>query len=52
VFQDEQGHEIRRQGAIELSAARIRALDVTYRRRGCHAAKSHKRSEAAQPTKR
>jgi len=52
VFQDEQGHEIRRQAAGELSAARIRALEVTHRRRGCHAAKPHERSKAAQPTKR
>ena len=41
AFQDEQGHEIRRQAAAELSAKRIRALEVTNRRRGCHAAKPH-----------
>jgi hypothetical protein len=52
VFQDEQGHEIRRQAAAELSAARIRALEVTHRRRGCHAAKPHERTKTAQPTKR
>src|SRR4051812_34883026 len=52
VFQDEQGHEIRRQAAGELSAPRIRALDVTHRRRGCHAAKPHERTKAAKPTKR
>jgi hypothetical protein len=52
VFQDEQGHEIRRQAAAELSAKRIRAMEVTHRRRGCHAAKPHERTKAAQPTKR
>jgi hypothetical protein len=52
VFHDAPGHEIRRQAAPELSAARIRALDVTHRRRGCHAAKPHERSQAAQPTGR
>src|SRR4051812_45780280 len=37
--QDEEGHEIRRQKATELEAASIRALEVTNRRRGVHAAK-------------
>ena len=45
VFQDELGHEIRRQVAVELSAKRIRALEVTPRRRGCHAAKPHERTK-------
>jgi hypothetical protein len=52
MFQDEEGHEIRRQAAPELSAERILALDVTHRRRGCHAAKPRERSRAAKPTKR
>src|SRR3954451_18191262 len=61
MFQDERGHEIRRQAAAELSAERIRALEVTHRRRGCHAAKPpghskaakpHERTKAAQPTER
>jgi hypothetical protein len=52
MFQDEKGHEIRRQTASELSAERILALDVTHRRRGCHAAKSHERTRAAKPCAR
>ena len=44
--------EIRRQAAPELSAGRIRALEVTHRRRGCHAAKPRARTKAAKPTKR
>lgn len=51
-FQDDGGHEIRRQAAEELSAERILALDVSTRRRGIHAAKPRERSRAAQPTKR
>jgi hypothetical protein len=49
TFQDEQGHEIRRQAAEELSPERVRALEVTHRRRGSHAAKSPGRSRAAKP---
>ena len=52
VFQDEEGHEITRRPAPELSAERIQALDVTHRRRGIHAAKPHARSKAAKPTNR
>jgi hypothetical protein len=52
MFQDEEGREIRRQTASELSAERIRALEVTNRRRGIHAAKPHERSRAAKPTRR
>ena len=52
MFQDEGGHEIRRQVAPELSAERILTLEVTHRRRGCHAAKPHERTKAAKPTKR
>jgi hypothetical protein len=52
MFQDEDGREIRRQAASELSAERILALNVTNRRRGCHAAKPHERTRAAQPTER
>jgi hypothetical protein len=50
TFQDERGYEIRCQAADQLSAERIRALEVTHRRRGCHAAKPHEQSRAAQPT--
>jgi hypothetical protein len=52
MFQDEKGQEIRRQAASELSAERIVALEVTHRRRGCHAAKPHARSRAAKPRAR
>jgi hypothetical protein len=52
TFQDEQGHEIRRQVATELSPDRIQALDVTFRRRGCHAEKPPGRSKAAKPDDR
>jgi hypothetical protein len=52
MFLDEQGHEIRRQVASELTAERILALDVTTRRRGIHAAKPHARSRAAKPHER
>jgi hypothetical protein len=51
TFQDEKGYEIRRQVADQLSAERIRGLEVTHRRRGCHAAKPHEQSGAAKPTK-
>jgi len=49
TFQDEQGHEIRRQAAPELSAERILALEVTHRRRGIHAAKPRTRTKTAKP---
>jgi hypothetical protein len=49
TFQDEQGREIRRRAAAELSPERVRALDVTNRRRGCHAAKPPGRTKAAKP---
>jgi len=52
MFQDEGGHEIRRQTASELSAERILALNVTNRRRGIHAAKPYERTKAARPTER
>jgi hypothetical protein len=39
TFQDEQGHEIRRRVAPELSVECIQMLQVTNRRRGAHAAK-------------
>jgi hypothetical protein len=39
VIQDDKGHEIRHREATELDAASIRALQVTHRRRGIHAAK-------------
>jgi hypothetical protein len=52
LFQDEKGHVIDRQAAPELSAEQILAMEVTYRRRGCHAAKPHARTKAAKPTKR
>jgi hypothetical protein len=47
TFQDKHGYEISRQEAPELSAERIRALDVSHRRRGCHAAKTCARTRAA-----
>jgi hypothetical protein len=50
TFQDEDGHEIRRQIAPELSAERIQMLDVTNRRRGVHAAKPHDPTTPAKPT--
>jgi hypothetical protein len=52
MFQDDDGREIRRQVASELSAERILALNVTNRRHGIHAAKPHDRTRAAQPTER
>jgi hypothetical protein len=52
VFQDERGHEIRRQAATELEAASIRALRVTNRRQGVHAAKPTVGTNAAKPTVR
>jgi hypothetical protein len=52
AFLDEQGHEIGRRPAAELSAERILALDVTHRRRGIHAAKPYVQLKAAQPTDR
>lgn len=50
TFQDEHGHEIRRQVAPELSAERIQMLEVTNRRRGVHAAKPHDPTTPAKPT--
>jgi hypothetical protein len=52
MFQDETGREIRRQAAPELSADRIVALEVTHRRRGCHAAKPPLSAKAAKPRAR
>ncbi len=49
MFQDERGHEIRRQEATEISAAAIRSLEVTHRRRGIHAARPPGHSKAAKP---
>ncbi len=39
TFQEERGHEIGRQPAIELSAAALQVLEVTHHRRGFQAAK-------------
>jgi hypothetical protein len=39
TFQDEQGHEIRRQAAKELSRESVRGMEVTHRRKGAHADK-------------
>ena len=39
TFQDEQGHEIRRQLAKELSRESVDGMEVTHRRKGAHAAK-------------
>jgi hypothetical protein len=52
VFQDEGGHEIRRQVATELEAGSIRALRVTNRRRGVHADQPTVGTDADQPTVR
>jgi hypothetical protein len=40
TFQDESGHEIRRQAAKELSRESVCGMEVTHRRRGAHVAKS------------
>jgi len=52
TFQDERGHEIRRQAASELSREAVCAMEVTHRRRGAHAAKPTVRNEAAKSTVR
>lgn len=52
TFQDEKGHEIRRQVARELTREAVMAMEVTCRRTGAHAAKPHARIPAAQPTSR
>jgi hypothetical protein len=39
TFQDEPGHEIRRQAAKELSRESVCGMEVTLRRKGAHAAK-------------
>jgi hypothetical protein len=52
MFQDQEGHEIRRLPAPELSAERIVALEVTNRRRGAHAAKPRARTRGVEPTGR
>jgi hypothetical protein len=38
TFQDERGHEIRRQEAKELSRESVCGMEVTHRRKGAHAA--------------
>jgi hypothetical protein len=52
TFQDDQGHEIRRQIAQELTRGAVIAMEVTYRRIGAHAAKPLVRIPTAQPTSR
>ena len=52
TFQDEQGHEIRRQVAAELTREAVLAMEVTYRRRGAHAAKPPDPIPAVKPTSR
>jgi hypothetical protein len=52
TFQDKDGHEIRRTVAQELTREAVIAMEVTYRKRGAHAAKLHVRIPAAQPTSR
>jgi hypothetical protein len=52
TFQDEKGHEIRRQSARELGREPVRAMEVTNRRNGIHAAKPAERISAAKPTDR
>ena len=39
TFQDERGHEIRRQVARELSRESVCGMEVTHRRKGAHAAR-------------
>jgi len=39
TFQDEQGHEVRRQAAKELGRESVLGMEVTHRRNGVHAAK-------------
>jgi hypothetical protein len=39
TFQDEKGHEIRRQVARELSRESVVGMEVTHRRKGAHAAR-------------
>jgi hypothetical protein len=43
AFQDDQGHEIRRQAAKELSRESVCGMEVTLRRKGAHAAKPTER---------
>jgi hypothetical protein len=52
TFQDEQGHEIRRKDARELSRESVRKMEVTHRRNGIHAAKPQVRINPAKPTER
>src|SRR5262249_54615465 len=47
TFHDSRGHEIRRQPAKELSRRNILEMNVTYRRRGIHAARRDVRTGAA-----
>jgi hypothetical protein len=52
TFQDQQGHEIRRQRAGELSRESVCGMEVTHRRKGAHAAKPTVRIKSAKPTVR
>jgi hypothetical protein len=52
TFQDQQGHEIRRQVAKELIRESVCAMEVTHRRKGAHAAKPTVRIKSAKPTVR
>jgi hypothetical protein len=52
TFQDDQGHEIRRQVAQELTGPEVMAMEVTNRRRGAHAAKPPVQNPEAEPTSR
>jgi hypothetical protein len=52
TFQDDQGHEIRRQIAGELTGPEVQAMEVTNRRRGAHAAKHPALIPEAEPTSR
>ena len=51
-LQDEEGHEIRRKDARELSRESMRRMEVTHRRNGIHAAKPRFRINPAKPTER
>jgi hypothetical protein len=52
TFQDDQGHEIRRQIVEELTGPEVLAMEVTNRRRGAHAAKTPDQIPEAEPTSR
>ena len=52
TFQDEHGHEIRRQVARELTRESVCGMEVTHRRKGAHAARPAERMRAENPAER